>query len=158
MQKQAWNMVTANQWPLNEPLDMPMQTYLDLQAISCSSLKAISRSPAHLAVRYNNLVGEHVSFSSRSTPDTIFGEALHTLVLEPDDFAENWIAGPDGPWTRKAAKDEIARLLDLGYPKSHILKPAVYERVYAAGQSVTHHPYAGKLLGAEGHTEKVFLW
>lgn len=145
----AW--LDENDLPLGEPLDMEMSKYLWIPAVSASGLKKIRKSPAHL-------IADRARTESKHTPDTLFGEAVHAHVLEHRQWREEWVIGPEGKWTLKAAKDAIAKLVEDGYERERILKPDVHSRVEAAGDSVFDHPYAGGLFRAKGHTEQVFLW
>ncbi len=59
--------------------------YAKIPAISASALKGIgSISPAHLKAYLDGFI------SSEDTPDMRFGRAMHSIILEPDTFAENW--------------------------------------------------------------------
>ena len=56
--------------------------YADTTHVTCSMLKHLLKSPAHLRA--------YLNFPQKSTPAMIFGSAFHCMALEPDKFNERF--------------------------------------------------------------------
>lgn len=93
-------------WP-----GVSFDVYCAIDAVNCSSLKAIDRSPLHyLAVKNNRSV---------QTPAQRLGSLAHLRVLEPERFRREVMAGPGenkglAPWKHFAKY--IAKLNTMGGP------------------------------------------
>ena len=66
--------------------DLDNELYHKAYGLSCSDLKVMLRSPAHY----------HASllFPQKTTPEMLLGSALHTAVLQPELFDEEYMELP----------------------------------------------------------------
>ncbi len=133
--------------------DVPMQQYLAWDCVSASGLGEIQRSPAH-AKAYTE---QFVEVGNDDSVATIVGTAAHTAVLESDHFRRRYIRGPDGNWSHKAPKDEVAALR-TDNPGCVVLKPAKFDAVLAARDAIFAHPTASQLLHAATSVEVSIVW
>ena len=132
---------------------MTPEEYHASDGLSNSMMTRLLRSPAHLK--------HYIDHPDAPTPQMILGTQVHTALLEPDVFADLCVVGPYGPWTRKAAKDEIASMVDAGYNKSDILKPDVYDQIHDMVDSVLGNPSASLMIRSgrsEGKIEESLFW
>ena len=109
-------------------------------AVSKSHLDQIARSPLHYWSRYLD--------PSRIDPEPsaamLLGTALHTHVLELDQWDERYVAMPEGlKRTTKEGKATYETLLRDG---RQIIGHETYQQVLAMGRSILSHPAAAMLL------------
>ena len=120
-----------------------MPRYEDIDAINWSSLKWMRTSP--LQYKWNR---EH---PTEPTAAMQLGTAIHTLVLEPDEFESEFVVWPrprrGNEW--KAFQDEHAGKI--------ILTETEATRARGAASSVRSHLIASKHLQT-GAREKVITW
>lgn len=88
---------------------LPNELYHGGPGISKSGLDLIRRSPAHYIFQKK--------YPRPSTPTLIFGSALHSLVLEPDQFDKEFIAEPDN-----APRRPTERQINAKNPSAETLK------------------------------------
>lgn len=81
-----------------------------------------------------------------------FGTAFHTLLLEPDAFAETYALLPDCSRLTKAGKEETAAALAAA-PGSLFLNGADMKILMDMADGVLAHPAAYELLGQGGLSE-----
>ena len=127
-------------------LSLPFGEYRDLQGVNWSTLGKMRASPAHY--RHADTI------SRRPTPDQATGSAVHTLVLEPDEFPARYVIY-HGEGTR-ASKEYRAFVADVADVRA-VLKRAEYEEVQAMADAVDQHPAAGPLF-TSGWAERSFTW
>lgn len=127
-------------------LDLPFPDYCAVPGVNWSTLSKMRASPAHY---------RHALTHSRPpTPDQATGSAVHTLVLEPGEFATRY-AIYQGEGTR-ASKEYRAFVADVAKDRE-VLKFGEYEEVSAMAAAVDQHPAAGPLF-TSGWAERSFQW
>jgi hypothetical protein len=113
--------------------------YRAREEISNSDLSQFARSPLHYLYSREN--------PTPSTPAQQLGTAVHTLVLEEEDFPVIYREIPEGINLRtKAGKEERDSLLkEVGSPE-YLLKPETAKVVRDIAEAVWAHPAARQLL------------
>lgn len=129
--------------------NVPFHTYLKWDAASNSALGQLDRSPAHLKAY---LDGGH----SKDTPAKQFGRALHSAILEPEDFGKRYVVGPE----EKRSNADKQRWIDLElqYGPGRVLRPADFEKCVIMRDGIHAHPNAHQLLAAASDTELSVVW
>jgi exodeoxyribonuclease VIII len=134
--------------------DIPNATYHAGPGISKSGLDLVARSPLHYWNRYLNPDREPVE----PTPAMQLGTAIHTAVLEPDRFADEYAIAPkvdrrtkDGKSTWEAFQTEC--LIQKRTP----ISADDYAVCAAISRQLHHHPAAAVLFKA-GIAEQSVFW
>jgi len=123
-------------------------------AISKSQLDQVARSPLHYWARYLD--------PNRVTPEPTaamaIGSAVHTHVLELDQWDARYVTAPDGIDRRtKAGKAEWEAFTTASTGRA-VLAKADAEQVMRMGHAVFGHPAAAMLLGLPGKAETTHMW
>jgi hypothetical protein len=121
---------------------VPMDTYLRLPCLSASGLEVFRRSPKHY----------HERVEQEATPAMTLGTAVHTALLEPEDFAATYVRGIDGDGRTKAVKD-ARRELEEQHPGATVLSGAEYDTVSSMVGAIRSHPRASTLFTGSGDVE-----
>lgn len=122
------------------------QYHADRTAVSCSVLKEILRSPAHMKA-YRE--APNIETNSR-----LIGNALHASVLEPEMFEQTYIEWREGNRTGKAYTQFVA-----DNEGKSILKPEEMTKILRMRDSIlsfSEYPI-GQLL-KEGQNEQSIIW
>jgi hypothetical protein len=123
-------------------------------AISKSHLDQVARSPLHYWARYldpNRIVPE-------PTPAMAIGSAVHTHVLELDQWDARYVSAPDGIDRRtKAGKAEWEAFTTAATGRT-VLPKADADLVMRMAHSVFSHPAAAMLLALPGKAETTHMW
>jgi hypothetical protein len=123
-------------------------------AVSKSHLDQVARSPLHYWARYvdpNRVVPE-------PTPAMEIGSAVHTHVLELDQWDARYVTAPDGIDRRtKAGKAEWEAFQTAATGRT-VLAKADAELVMRMGHAVWGHPAAAALLHWKGKAETTHMW
>jgi hypothetical protein len=123
-------------------------------AISKSHLDQVARSPLHYFARYldpNRIVPE-------PTPAMAIGSAVHTHVLELDQWDARYVSAPDGIDRRtKAGKAEWEAFTAAATGRT-VLPKADADLVMRMAHSVFTHPAAAMLLALPGKAETTHMW
>jgi hypothetical protein len=123
-------------------------------AISKSHLDQVARSPLHYFARYldpNRVVPE-------PTPAMAIGSAVHTHVLELDQWDARYVSAPDGIDRRtKAGKAEWEAFTTAATGRT-VLPKADADLVMRMAHSVFSHPAAAMLLALPGKAETTHMW
>ena len=133
----------------------PFADYLAIQAVNWSSLKQIARSPRH----YRHLLANPLP----DKDDFRLGRALHTLVLEPDLFHEQYAIWPavsptTGKKTRRAGGEwDAFESLHLNAGRT-ILREQDVEGIQAMAASIHTDPTCAAWLDGMHHVEHVLRW
>lgn len=146
-----------------------MDTYHSWPAASNSQLTELLKSPAHLAA-YRRKVWE-------PTPSLILGTAIHSAVLEPDDFAASYVVkgqceaitkggkGPrcSKPGTWPLADGSFVCTTHLGDDDAMrddvvVLSESDHATAKAVAKAVHGHAMAGPLLAAASDVELSIVW
>ena len=123
-------------------------------AVSKSHLDQVARSPLHYWARYldpNRIVPE-------PTPAMAIGSAVHTHVLELDQWDARYVSAPDGIDRRtKAGKAEWEAFTTAATGRT-VLPKADADLVMRMAHSVFSHPAAAMLLALPGKAETTHMW
>jgi hypothetical protein len=123
-------------------------------AISKSHLDQVAKSPLHYWARYldpNRVVPE-------PTPAMAIGSAVHTHVLELDQWDARYVSAPDGIDRRtKAGKAEWEAFTAAATGRT-VLPKADADLVMRMAHSVFSHPAAAMLLALPGKAETTHMW
>lgn len=122
--------------------------------ISKSGLDKLARSPAHYHEAYLSLTSK----KPVETPAMAMGTAVHTAILEPEDFHDRYHIAPkvdartkDGKAAKEAAQAEAAAKGAI------LIDDATHATVSAMAASVRRHDTAPNILEA-GHAELSVYW
>ena len=130
-----------------KPEKMTNAEYHAAEGVSKSDLDLIHLSPAHFKARKGNQL---------QTPAMLIGSAIHKLVLEPDDFGNEYTAVPECDRRTKEGKAIYAEFMEKSAGKS-LLTAQQLADVSAVSDAVLNHSLAGKLL-AGGQAETSYFW
>jgi len=123
-------------------------------AISKSHLDQVARSPLHYWARYldpNRVVPE-------PTAAMAIGSAVHTHVLELDQWDARYVSAPDGIDRRtKMGKAEWEAFTTAATGRT-VLPKADADLVMRMAHSVFSHPAAAMLLALPGKAETTHMW
>ena len=138
----------------HEPLPMENADYHRHAAVSKSHLDLVARSPLHYWARYvdpNRVEPE-------PTPAMLIGTAVHTHVLELDQWDQRYIAAPEGIDRRTKAGKEAWSAFEAEAAGRSVISRADAELVMAMGRAVHGHPAAAYLLSLAGKAETTHMW
>jgi exodeoxyribonuclease VIII len=132
---------------------MDNATYHAHPAVSKSHLDLVAKSPLHYWARYIDPKRELPD----PTPAMRIGTALHTLVLEQDQFEERYITAPQVDRRTKAGKEAWAEFEAEAGDRELI---AADDRIQISrmAEAVWAHPAAAALLHWEGKAETTHMW
>lgn len=123
--------------------DMPNDDYHSNPGLSKSSLDLVNKSIQHLVQR---------QLVRTETPAMVLGTAVHSAVLEPDNWPDAYMRGPNADarskeWLQAA---EIARKMG-----DTIMKPADYDKVELMADQVhqNHDPVIKAIKAGQGIAE-----
>lgn len=127
---------------------MTNKEYREHEGISRSSLWTIlEKTPAHF--HYEE---EH---PKEDTAALAFGRAVHKLVLEPDEFFEEFAVAPKIDRRTSSGKAEWAEFCDTNVGKE-ILSKEDYDTAWEMATTVRDNPIAARFL--EGLHEQSYFW
>ena len=126
--------------------DLPFAEYLALDRLSSSGLKALARSPAHLAYASTH--------HSPASPAQALGTHVHGLLLEPETYRAAIV--PECDRRTKAGKETYASFLSESVG-AHVVTQDQQAKAIAMRDAVLAQPYAAALL-AVGKPEVTALW
>jgi exodeoxyribonuclease VIII len=110
-----------------------------------------------MARGWRTFEAEHVTKTAprKETPAMALGSAVHTALLEPDRFAEEYVVCPEECSDRrtKAYKEWVASV-----DGAIVLTADDAATIDAIRESVRRDDFASKLLAADGHVEKSLEW
>lgn len=128
------------------------QYHADVSRISKSGLDLIAKSPAH----YYAAKLDPNRDIRRETKALMQGRVIHTAILEPTSFGQQYAVMPELNLRTNAGKEQLATFQQQNAGKTIIdletyeLSQVVRDRVYA-------HPAAASLLQS-GRAEATFVW
>lgn len=140
------------------PFRCPFAEYLDIPAVSISSLLELAESPKHYRYRL-----EH------GRPDTKamhLGRTAHTAVLEPMQFLREYVLMPaEFPDKQGEMKPASRRLHSCAawcdeqeQAGRSIVTQEHYDTAEAIREAVYSHPVASRLIGFGGMSEASLVW
>lgn len=119
-------------------------------AVGSTSLKTLWRlSPAHTQAK------QEVDDDAREAMD--FGTAAHAALLEPGDFAERYVVGPDVDLRTKEGKARWADFCGENAGKS-VLRGADGRNIVGIHKAIWAHAKAARLLSAATEREVSYVW
>lgn len=135
---------------LNYPglLHMPAKQYHADKAIGHSGIVKMLKSPAHLR--------EYLDHPHEATPAMAFGTAVHTYVLEPEVFSEEFVVAEKFDRRTKEGKEAAARFEEVNQGKTMITTEEL-NTLTLVRSAVQSHLGAHKLLG-DGEAELSAFW
>lgn len=127
-----------------------MDEYYEMMpGIRRSDLWKLNKSPLHFKFAL-----EH---PTPQTPALLFGSAAHKLILEADDFFNEYALSPVLDRRTKEGKAEWAAFV-AHCEENHleVIPAADYEMIKEMSAAIDAHPVARQLL--TGEHEKIFMW
>lgn len=126
--------------------DIPNEIYhADRSCVSVSGLKQLLRSPAHFQTYLQGGL-------SKETPAKAMGTAVHSRLLEPELYAQDYVVAPICDKRTKEYKE-----FELANANKRILTPDQMVALEGIAQSVSQHASATTLLRA-GLVEHSIIW
>lgn len=126
-------------------MNISMEDYLKIPAISNSDLKQIKKSMAHY-LHYKSLTEEE----RETTPAQALGIAGHTLLFEPHNFENRFVVTPSDNWRLK----ENTEVRDKAETAGKLaIKPSDRDASMEMVEAVRKHPIAGKMVDLSGNYE-----
>lgn len=123
--------------------------YEALEGIRRSDLWRISETPMHF--KY------HLEHPEEPTPALLFGQAMHTYLLEPERFAEDVAVAPDVDRRTKEGRNQYAQFLDIAEGKTTITS-ADLERIVEMRKALDSNPDVVEILDNIVTVETPFTW
>jgi exodeoxyribonuclease VIII len=123
-------------------------------AVSKSHLDQIAKSPLHYWARY--LDPNRVT--PQPTPAMAIGSAVHTHVLELDQWDARYVTAPEGINRRTNAGKAEWEAFEVASTGRTVLAKADAELVMRMGHAVFAHPAAAMLLAMPGKAETTHMW
>ena len=123
-------------------------------AVSKSHLDLVARSPLHYWARYldpNRVEPE-------PTPAMLIGTALHTHVLELDQWDQRYVMAPEGIDRRTKQGKAEWEAFSVAATGRTVISKADADQVMAMAHSVFRHPAAAMLLALPGKAETTHMW
>ncbi|WP_116364439.1 PD-(D/E)XK nuclease-like domain-containing protein [Parahaliea mediterranea] len=150
---QAAEQIEKPKRPFIEPgwyRDLSNEEYHGSFGTSSSQLKKlIEQTPAHLAHSWSQ--------PNETTANMALGTAVHTLVLEPEKFAEEIAVEPTLDRRTKAGKEAAAEFAARSAGKT-IITEEQYEAAQHMAASVRSHSSAGPLLEDIIAESSIYWW
>lgn len=133
-------------------VDQTNEEYHSAPGVSKSQLdQAHNGSMLHFWHRYLNPNRE----PEDRTDSLILGSAIHSIILEPDLFTQEYVPNPGIERRSNAGKAEWAAFVEEHKGKT-ILSDDAYQTCLAIRDAVYRHPVAAGLLQAPGKSEQSF--
>ena len=123
-------------------------------AVSKSHLDQVAKSPLHYWARYldpNRVAPE-------PTPAMAIGSAVHTHVLELDQWDARYVTAPEGINRRTNAGKAEWETFETAATGRTVLSRTDAQLVMRMGHSVFRHPAAAMLLAMPGKAETTHMW
>jgi hypothetical protein len=134
--------------------DLSNANYHRDPAVSKSHLDQVAKSPAHYWARYldpNRVIPE-------PTAAMVLGTALHTAVLEPHLWREQFVVPPHAFDRRTKAGKELAQAFEAEAKGKTVLTPDDADRIRLMADAVHRHPASSFLLELPGTREASYFW
>lgn len=130
--------------------DLPFEDYCRIDACNHSKLKYLSLTPAH--ARYLELN------PPESTKQQDLGHAIHTALLEPERFNEQYVVAPDvGDRRYKEAKDAWASFVKQAAGKT-VISAEDNRCIEGLKDSIRAHETASAVMYGRGINEVSLVW
>ena len=138
----------------DEPSRLENAEYHRHAAVSKSHLDQVARSPLHYWARYV----DPKRVQPEPTAAMLLGTAVHTHILELSEWAQRYIAAPDGIDRRTKAGKEAWAAFEAEAAGRTVISRDDAELVMAMGRAVHGHPAAAMLLALPGAAETTWMW
>lgn len=133
--------------------DLSNAEYHASPGISNSGLGLIDESPA------TYIWSQHAPVDEDKTKPLDMGTALHTILLEPEEFKDRFIIAPEfNRRTTVGKAEEQAFLSDCSELGKTIMTAEEGRKLNFMRDSAMAHPDARWLLGADGYAEASIYW
>jgi exodeoxyribonuclease VIII len=123
-------------------------------AVSKSHLDLVARSPLHYWARYV----DPTRVEPEPTAAMLLGTAVHTHILELDEWTARYIAGPEALDRRTKAGKEAWAAFEADAAGRTVISRSDADLVLAMGCAVRNHPAAAMLLKLPGNAETTHMW
>lgn len=127
------------------------EAYHSSHGMSKTKLDMFARDPASLEWAQNCPV------DSEKMEALNFGDAMHAICLEPDRLRSDFVVMPDFDGRTNAGKAYKAEFIAENSGKS-ILTHDEHKKLNLMFESVMAHPFARRMIEAEGHAEASYYW
>ena len=129
----------------NKFLKLPEDVYRKADGWNYSLIKEFMKSPKHYKYA--------LTHPSEPTPSMILGTAVHSAVLEPDEFKANYLVAPEGLDGRTKEGKEFKKEAEASG------KTVVDSSVLEIANGVMANPNAAELLNNQSTvTERAIFW
>jgi exodeoxyribonuclease VIII len=133
---------------------MDNESYHRHPAVSKSRLDSIARSPLHYWAKHL----DPNRWPAEATPAMVIGSAVHTSVLEPDEWDANYAVTPAGINRRTNAGKAEWDVFTTAAGSRTVISREDADLVGKITEGVFAHPAAGGLLGLPGKAETSLFW
>jgi len=133
---------------------MDNESYHRHPAVSKSRLDSIARSPLHYWAKHL----DPNRWPAEATPAMVIGSAVHTSVLEPDEWDANYAVTPAGINRRTNAGKAEWDVFTTAAGTRTVISREDADLVGKITEGVFAHPAAGGLLGLPGKAETSLFW
>ena len=123
-------------------------------AISKSHLDQVARSPLHYWAAFLDPARQ----PREATPAMVIGSAVHTHVLELDQWDARYVTAPEGIDRRTKMGKAEWEVFTTASTGRTVLTKADADLVMRMGRAVFGHPAAAMLLGLPGKAETTHMW
>jgi len=135
-------------------IELSNAEYHEHPAVSKSHLDKVAKSPAHYWANF--LDPERVPMAP--TDAMVLGTALHTAVLEPHLWSEQFAIAPDGIDRRYKAGKEAWAAFEAEAQGKTVMTAEDGQRIQRMAQAVHQHPASSILLNLPGVVEASYFW
>ena len=133
---------------------MDNDTYHRHPAISKSRLDSIARSPLHYWAKHL----DPNRWPAESTPAMVIGSAVHTFVLEHEEWDANYAVTPAGINRRTNAGKAEWDVFTTAAGTRTVISREDADLVSKISEGVFNHPAANGLLSLPGKAESSLFW
>jgi exodeoxyribonuclease VIII len=133
---------------------MDNESYHRHPAVSKSRLDSIARSPLHYWAKHM----DPNRWPAEATPAMVIGSAVHTSVLEPDEWDATYAVTPAGINRRTNAGKAEWDVFTTAAGSRTVISREDADLVGKISEGVFNHPAAGGLLGLPGKAETSLFW
>jgi exodeoxyribonuclease VIII len=133
---------------------MDNETYHRHPAISKSRLDSIARSPLHYWAKHL----DPNRWPAEATPAMVIGSAVHTFVLEHDEWDVNYAVTPAGINRRTNAGKAEWDVFTKAAGTRTVISREDADLVGKISEGVFNHPAANGLLSLPGKAESSLFW
>lgn len=149
-------MQKESQQNRNGVYDISIEEYHNGDGISRSTLVEYLRSPFHYWYKANHKEVMVKPEVIKKTNALEFGNALHTFVLEPDEFHNRYAVFEKINRATKAGKGAYAQFLEQAFGKELICSEA-YAEIIEMGKSIQSNELAREVI-SDAWYEKSIYW